>query len=315
MSSRGFIAVLLSCLLIFLSACSLPGSLIDPISVDPAQATAAIQTSVAQIVAATLGAQTQMAGQNDADNAAQTETANSAAATLVAMGTTVPEATFTPSATATLKFTSIPFATSTPIFPRVSFSVETNCRSGPGKVYPVLAVLKPGESAEVLGQDLAKGNWIIRLPSNPTTVCWVWRSNATIYGETTQVPIFTAQPPPTPENDFTLTFDSVVDCSGQYAIKFKIVNKAGITWESNQVNLTDQTTNATTTINRDTFPNFSGCIISIEDQNLEPGESGTTMSQPVAVIPTGHSFKATVQVCGQNGQGGVCAAKTITFTP
>ena len=310
------IAILFTALLFSLSACNLSGAPVaGGTSPAPAAATAALQTEVANIVAATQAAQTQVAGIVASTQAAQTEVANAVASTLAAMTTNTPEFTLTPSLTPTPTPTSTLTYTLTPNSSRVSVSVDTNCRSGPGTVYAILGVFRVGETAEIVGQDFGQGNWIIRLPSNPTIICWVWRNYATVTGDTGPVPVFTAQPSPTRAAGFILTYDSFTSCGGVFSVKFKIVNNSSLTWESDQVNTTDRTTSVTTTVNRNNFSNYAGCTLSSNDNNLEPGESGITTSNGFAANPSGHDFKATIQVCTEEGQGGICVAKTITFTP
>jgi hypothetical protein len=319
---KKIVVIFIIFLVVSLSACSLPGSVvIGGPTQDPAVATAAMQTAIAEIVVSTQAGQTQVAENAASTEAAQTELANAVAGTLTAIATNTSEFTLTSSLTPTLthKPTRTPTLTLTQSLttnlPHLTVSVETNCRSGPGKAYDILGVLHVGETAEIVGQDFGKGNWIIRLPSKPTIICWVWRNYATTTGDTGPVPVFTPQSTPTPMIGFVLTYDSFTSCSGSFFVKFKIVNNGSMTWESNQVNATDRTTTVTTTINRDHFSNYTGCVLSVNDSNLEPGEVGITTSAGFAANPTGHDFKATVQVCSLDGQGGPCVNKTITFTP
>ena len=308
--------VLIVCLLLFLCACGAPGSAVNSgTDSNLAEATAALQTEVARIVAATQAAQTQLAGMATATAAVETEIANAVASTLTAVITDTPEFTSTPTVTSTSLSTPTITRTPTPNFPRVTVSANTNCRSGPGLSYPILGSFKAGETAEVVGQDFNQGYWVIRLPSEPLIICWIWRHSATPMGQTTSVPVFTPQPTPTEIVGFILTYEGFTSCSGLYYVKFKIENNSNQTWESNQVNATDRTTNVTTTINRDTFSNYDGCNLIGNDTNLEPGEVGITTSNSFAANPSGHDFKATIQACSLEGQSGTCATKTITFTP
>ena len=92
--------------------------------------------------------------------------------------------------------TPLPALTLTSQVPLVSVSVETNCRSGPGTVFPTLGVLHVGESAEVVGRSVNKDSWIIKLPSNPEVTCWLWGQYAKVVGNTDKVTAY--NPPPTP---------------------------------------------------------------------------------------------------------------------
>ncbi len=77
----------------------------------------------------------------------------------------------------------------------VNVSVDTNCRSGPGKVYEYLGVLLVGESAEVIGKKTSYNYWII---DNPTTdeECWLWGKYANVEGDTSTLEEYAL--PPTP---------------------------------------------------------------------------------------------------------------------
>jgi hypothetical protein len=313
------ILILVSILLLGLSACGptlLPTASPTP---DPAQATISMQTQVAFLVAMTQAAQTQTSGVAATAQAQQTDIANAVAQTLTAVITDTPVPTLTPippTPTFSPSLTITRTLTPTPNYPRVTLGADTNCRSGPGLAYEIVGVVPAGTTAEIVGQDEDHGNWIIRLPSNPATLCWIWRGSATAAAGAYPVPVFTPPPTPTPALDFALTYDSYTTCNNLYLIKFKIVNNSpNLTWESNQVNVIDRTTNVTTTVNRNNFSNYNACVLVANDTNLEPGEVGITTSNSFAVNPNGHDFKATIQVCTQEGQSGICATKTITFVP
>jgi hypothetical protein len=132
MFSRRFFTLACASLIIFTSACTIQIIPAGPV-VSTLDSTAAGQTQVAEIVASTLEA--------------GTELANAVAETLAALATNTPEFTFTPSLTSTPSFTF------TPAVPMVSVSVETNCRSGPGKPYDILGVLQVGVSAAAVQSD------------------------------------------------------------------------------------------------------------------------------------------------------------------
>jgi hypothetical protein len=112
-----------------------------------------------------------------------------------------------------------------------------------------------------------------------------------------------------------VSYVSVSLCDEAYRIKFRIVNTGSVTWESNQVRVTDQKNNVTHTITYDDFPYYSLKCSETVDQNLEKGEMGYTTSDGFTANPKGHSLSATIQVCSVNGMNGFCQEKTITFEP
>ena len=295
MSWNKFSAIPVSILLIFTSACNLPGG---PATASGTNlpATVPLNTQVAEVIAST--------------QAAQTALANGLAASLTAMPTNTPQFTFTPSLTPTLTFTL------TPGIPMVSVSVNTNCRSGPGDPYAILGILSVGQTAEVVGRSPLNDNWIIKLPPQDNT-CWLWEQYATVTGNTAGLPVINPPPSPTPAGSFNVVYSSTQTCSSSYGIKFQISNNGSVTWESNQIKATDISTSETKTVAYDTFPNYSSsdCSLISSDLNLDPGEAGTTSVFGFSTDPAGDAFKATIRVCSQNGLAGICLEKTISFTP
>jgi hypothetical protein len=114
-----------------------------------------------------------------------------------------------------------------------------------------------------------------------------------------------------------VVYSSYQTCSSGYGIKFQISNNGSLSWESNQVTVTDANASATETASYDTFPNYnsSDCSLISSIMNLDPGESGTTSVFGFGANPAGHNFTATIKVCSQNGLAGICLSKTISFTP
>ena len=106
--------------------------------------------------------------------------------------------------------TQIPTSTLTPTItltptqekPMVSVSVDTNCRTGPGKIYDYIGALLVGEMAEVVGQSMDGQYWIIKNPDQNGD-CWLWTQYASVNGQTANLPRFT--PPPTPTPAFVWT--------------------------------------------------------------------------------------------------------------
>ena len=307
-----------SIFLIIFSACNMPGPTVPSPAVisgsnpDPAAATAAIQTQVAEIVASTAGVQTQVAFIVASTAAAETAFANAVAETLAAMPSKTPEFTFTPSLTPTPTFTL------TPETARVSVSVETNCRSGPGTAYDIRGVLQVGQVADVVGRSASSDNWIIKLPSKPAITCWVWGQYATVTGDTSGLTVFTPPPTPTLAAGFDVSYIGMVTCGAEFGFTLQISNHGSVTWESVKVDVTDTATATAKTHTRDSFKRFTGCAPSGEDLNLESGETGfatTVAPGQFAYNPTGHAMTAVVTVCSQNALAGTCLNKTISFTP
>jgi hypothetical protein len=282
--TRKIFAAVLS--LVLLTACNLPGaSNISGPTLDPAAATAAQETQVAGAVASALAA-------GVTDTLSFTLTASE-----------------TPSLTPTFTLE----------IPRVSVSVDTNCRSGPGTVYDSLGALTVGQTAEVVGKSANADNWIIRLPSNPAITCWLWAQYATVTGDTSNLPIIQPPPTPTPEVTFTISYLSTVPCAGLFGFRFQLTNTGSMTWESYKVDVTDSTISVTKTYTSDAFLDSTpACVATTTLQDLTPGEIGVTGNWYTGLLnsnPAGHNITATFTLCSQNGLAGTCISKSISFTP
>lgn len=269
-------------IIFIISACNLPG--VTGNTPDSAATAGALETSIAQMVALTMGASV----------------------------SNIPEITQTPSDTPQ------PTASNTPSVPMVSVSVETNCRSGPGPAYNILGILPVGSSAEVVGRNSTGDTWVIKLPSNPAITCWLWGQYATVIGNTQALPVVPNPPTPTPAAAFTVSYDGMITCMGEYAFRFRITNPGSITWESVQVIATDTVTSTSKTHTSDSFVERSGCPKDNELLNLEPGEPGvvtTAIPGQFVYDPSGHAMSAEIKLCSQNGFAGTCLTKSVSFTP
>ena len=100
----------------------------------------------------------------------------------------------TPPAAPTTK----PGLTPTPSSVTLKVSVDTNCRTGPGKIYDIVTVFRIGKTAEVIGRGADGEDWVIRNPAG-TGHCWVWGKYATLTGPTGSLPIWDIPPTPTPK--------------------------------------------------------------------------------------------------------------------
>ncbi|MBC8335747.1 MAG: hypothetical protein ISR59_04395 [Anaerolineales bacterium] len=106
----------------------------------------------------------------------------------------LPEATLPPP---TAVFTPTVTLTPTPAIPMVSVSLDTNCRTGPGKIYDYLGALLVGEKAEIVGKNTTSNYWIIKNP-DASGNCWLWGFYATVEGNTSNLPEIAVPPTPTP---------------------------------------------------------------------------------------------------------------------
>ncbi len=183
--------MIVSGLSILLSGCGLYSLSVredqDPIS--------AAQTIVAQTLAAQNG-QMDVGGDLDQDFPSEDETP--------APPESAPAITPTPTIT----------LTPTLSVPMVSVSVNTNCRTGPGKVYDWLGALLVGEQAEVMARSADGQYWVIRNPDNNGGLCWLWGNYATVEGPIVNLQVWDPPPTPTPTRDWDGTWTVWIGSEG-----------------------------------------------------------------------------------------------------
>lgn len=101
------------------------------------------------------------------------------------------------SETPTLTPTTVPSPTLSIL--QVQVSVDTNCRSGPGKNFAFVGALMVGETAVVLSRGEVPGYVLIENPDSPGRECWLWMEFAEIVGSGAgDLPLSTAPASPTP---------------------------------------------------------------------------------------------------------------------
>ncbi len=187
--------------------------------------------------------------------AVQTQMGMAVQETLAAMPTETPQFTFTPADTPT------PTATFTPEKAQVSVSIDTNCRTGPGEIYDYLGALHVGQTADVIGKNQSGDTWIVQLPGNPAVTCWLWGQYATVTGSSSNLPIFTPPPTPTPQPGFEVSYAGSGICSGVYDLQFKIKNTGSVTWESTYIKVTDTTNNKSFNDFENSFKEYNYCVV------------------------------------------------------
>jgi hypothetical protein len=295
-------------LMLLIAACYLPGAeMIAAPTQAPVNAnaiyTAAAQTLVVQL---TINAPPVLAPTSTAPGTP----------VLMPESTNLP--TFTPIIfTATATATATPPYTSTPEFPMITASVDTNCRSGPGPEYKVLGYLLVGQTSRVFGRNSSGTWWNIENPSKPGYTCWVWGGSTDVSGSTAQLPVFT--PPPVPPTEtpgaaaFTAAYVGYHNCSGdRYAI-FSVKNVSGVTFESMNIK-TKRVSNDAIISNVSSDKPFlessSDCPAG-EDQ-LGPGEKAYVASL-IEGAPSDKEGKTIIYLCTKEGVNGTCASVSVTY--
>ncbi len=218
-----------------------------------------------------------------------------------------------PSVTPPASPTSPPTATATPSVPVVQVTVNTNCRTGPGKNYPRVGTLTVGEVAQILARDPSGQFWYIPNPDRPGEFCWIWGQYAQPAGDLSRIPIFT--PPPLPA-DAVVTFAGVEQCMDGVHMSIRVENTGGVTWESYVADYADLTVpNGFTTFPTYAFYDNRGCVSHQVIDDLAPGEAGYIQFVLTgAIIAPGHRVRVTVQLSDRDEPGGTVITRQVEFT-
>jgi hypothetical protein len=236
-----------------------------------------------------------------------------------------PSPTLTPSPTetptATLSPTPVVIASPTPSVPMISVSVATNCRSGPGKAYPIEGALLVGEVAQVLGRDPTGEYWYIPNPDHAGDYCYVWGEYATLTGYIGSVPVLTppptplptATPPPAP--GFGVNYDGFLGCSGAWWTQMELTNTGELTFRSMEFTLIDQTLDTEYTGESDGFVYRPNCSSTSSKETLSTGAAVMVSSPKLNDDPSGHKMHAQITLCSETGQHGQCVTETYNFKP
>jgi hypothetical protein len=256
-----------------------------------------VETSVAQTLIAFDGSQ----GQNGNGQSDQGDGEASV--------TDTPEITDTPTFTPTVT------DTPTPEVAMIFASGNTNCRTGQGTEFGWLVTLQEGDEAEAVGIDTSGEYWYIRRPDQPNSFCWLWGKYATPSGPYQSLPVYTPVPTPTPGMQFSLSYQSLETCAGQWGLVYQVVNTGVFTLESWKTTATDHTGGSNPQdFQLDQFSDYNGCIGINQQNDLTAGEG-----QHVLMIfdnnPTGHDITTKVKVCTADGLAGECIFRTIRHTP
>jgi hypothetical protein len=255
--------------------------------------------------------------------------------------------------------TRVPSMTPLPTFTQVVFvtlvrvTKNTNCRAGPGNVYPAVGVLRVGEVAEAVGRSANALYWIIRNPDRPGETCWLSGQYATVTGAAGALRVLT--PPPTPKptrtntpkpkptrtrtpkpkpsatsstpatppqgtivspSSFRATYNNMDNCAGRgWWADIRLENISQSTYQSISIAARDTVTGDIPTVDSDDFLNFNGCGAPDVLDALPPGATAIVSSAPFSYDFVGHELEVLITLCTGTGRTGTCVSREISFTP
>lgn len=241
----------------------------------------------------------------------------------------IPTVSFTPSlpiSTSTVTLTFTPVFTATSTISQIFVSTDTNCRVGPGVVFPRVGALLVGEVAEVYGRDPTGKYWFIRNPDANSGFCWVWGEYATLTGPFQYLPVLTPPPTPTPtftptftptatsSPAFTLSYEGIDTCSGWW-LEVRVKNTGSMIFRSTEFIIKDTVTGVRQSALNNGFENMDGCLSNTTKDVLAPGDEFTISSPIYSYDPSGNKMRITLTLCSRNNQKGTCITRKLNFQP
>ena len=229
--------------------------------------------------------------------------------------------TSTETSTPTQTLTPLPIFTATSQIPQISVSVATNCRVGPGKVYQMVGALLVGKIAEVYGRDPTNNYWYIRNPDNQANFCWVWGEYATLFGPTSNLPVFTPPPTPTatltptPAPSFTAEYVNHDTCAPAWWANIRLKNIGPLPFKSVNISIRDKATSETVGRLAEGFMNNEGCSKTNTKDILGIDDSFILSTPSFSYNPAGHNIQVTITLCSESSQKGTCVTNKFTFKP
>lgn len=241
--------------------------------------------------------------------AAPTETP--ATATKLPATPTRPLPTDTPTAPATETLTPEPSATATPQPPMAQVVRESNCRTGPGGLYTLVATYQVGQELEIVARDLGSSYLFVKNPERSEERCYLLAQNIDVTGETTALPRFTPPSTPTAMPYFEVTFKKFDACQGEDFALFIVENVGSVPFRSVYIKVTNQKTGKSVEQVLNAFDLRVGCVLAKNIAPLDPGGTGYAASAPFKWKGRSEKMRAVIMVCTEKNLKGTCVTQTL----
>ncbi len=297
MSRQISLYYLIAMIIIFsLSACTLPGQTSADDAITYAKGTLSAEMTLEASVSQTIAA----------ISPPTTQPSNTLPPTATATIEPATEQTSTPEQTATIS------ETVTPSSAVVRVVMDTNCRTGPGVVYPYIGALMVGEQAEMVGRLNTNTYWVIKNLDAAGT-CWITAQYATPEGPYNLLPVMTPPPTPspTPYPDFTVNFSTTALCGADRYFTFFAKNTGTSTFKSAYIEMKNQSLSTTVTNAGNNL--FWGVAASCGGTTqMIPGSSYFLPVMDNTTLP-GNSMTAVIKLCTDINLGGQCISRNLIF--
>lgn len=285
----------LGTLVLAILACALPGSSLPPTPTaenSSARALVATQAALAALPSPTFSPEPELPTETPQPSPTATETP-------------LPVGVF-PTETAT--------ATPVPVLAEVM--KETNCRTGPGGMYELLATFQPGTQLEVSARDLGGGFIVVKNPEKSGEECYLLVNNVKLSGgEVAVLPQYTPLASPTAAPSFEVKFKKFDTCKGDVLTQFIVVNLGSVPFRSAYIKVTNLKTGQAAEQVVNAFDLTTGCIIAQNIAPLEPGATGYLSSPVFKNDPRGNKLRAVIQACTEKSLKGTCVVTTLEIKP
>jgi hypothetical protein len=223
-------------------------------------------------------------------------------------------------ATVTLIPTVTPFPTQTLAFtptsatPTISVSVDTFCRTGPGKDFEKVGILLVGEETEIVGRHATGQYWYVRNPDTGADFCWMSGEYATITGNTLLLLIQT--PPASVTTDFEITYLGMGRCSGAWWSDLRLKSRSDQIFESMSLTIRDLDTNTYRTTTNNDFTFVDGCGGPQPPVDfLIQGGSLKLSSPSFSYSMNGNNMSVAITLCTASDLRGACVSRSISYIP
>jgi hypothetical protein len=204
--------------------------------------------------------------------------------------------------------------TPTPEKPSISVSVDTFCRTGPGRDYEKVGILLVGETTEIVGRHATGQYWYVRNPDVGADFCWMSGEYASISGNTLVLLVQT--PPAAAPADFEITYLGMGQCSGEFWSDIRLKSISDQVFESMSLTIRDLDTNTfrSTTTNDFTFIDGCGGPQAPADFLIQGGT--VRISSPdFAYNLNSHNMSVAITLCTDSDLRGACVSKSISYIP
>ena len=238
-------------------------------------------------------------------NAIQSQETQPVVPSAEATRTPVPSVTSLPSLTP-------PFSP-TPNKPTITVSVDTFCRTGPGKDYDKVGILLVDESTEIVGRHATGQFWYVRNPDVGPEFCWISGEYATISGNTLVLLVVT--PAAAPATDFEAVYRGMGHCSNSWWSDIRLNNLSDGWFQSLSITLMDADTNTSRSISGNGFAFKDGCSPPTTVDMLTNSAPVLISSPDFPYSLNAHHISASITLCGNINLSGGCITKKIEYIP